>query len=73
MVTPNKQRTKLKKVVRSEHYQDFIWILYVDIVAQPERGEANKELCTFLAKLFYEHTVHMTSGHTSKEKYFLLT
>lgn len=73
MASPGKPVTKLKRVVEVELQNNRVWILYIDVAATPARGDANKELCIFLAKLFSHCLITLKSGHTSKEKYFLIS
>lgn len=72
MASPGKPRTKLKKIVQTDFKNDTLWVLYVDVAAEPVRGDANKELCIYLTKLFSNHTVTLRSGQSSREKYFLI-
>lgn len=59
---PNAKRTAVMA------YDEETGILKMDIAAPPEKGKANKELCSFLKKKLGKD-VTLVSGATSKRKH----
>lgn len=66
-VIPKSQKTELMGIFTDENHQQ---VLKIRLNAPPEKGKANKELCTCLAETFNvpKRNVSITSGQTSRTK-----
>lgn len=66
-VIPKSKNTELVDIFINENGEET---LKIRLRATPEKGKANKELCSYLAKIFNvpKQNVSITSGQTNRTK-----